>query len=83
MRWVRYNRDALVITVVGGLLVHVGGGVILAGVIPRVGDVVGVRVNRPGAVGVRVVAVSAWGATLKAAAKRAPRGSRACLRGPG
>jgi hypothetical protein len=47
----------------------------------RPGEVVGVRVAAHGAIGVRVVAISAKGATLKAAAKRVPRGKETCLRG--
>lgn len=45
------------------------------------GEILGVRVSRRAAVGVKVVAVTAKGATLKAAASRAPRGSELCLRG--
>lgn len=46
----------------------------------RPGEILGVRVTRRGAVGVRVVAVSEKGATVKAAASRAPRGKELCLR---
>jgi hypothetical protein len=46
----------------------------------RPGDILGLRVTRRGAVGVRVVAVSAKGATVKAAASRVPRTAQLCLR---
>jgi hypothetical protein len=47
----------------------------------RPGEIVGVRVTRRGAVGVKVVSVTTKGATLKPGTTRPPRGTELCLRG--